>query len=79
MRWLNAITDSMDMNLDKLRKMVRDREAQHVAARLQRVKHDLETEDKIYHLFQSIISLCFRSCIFLPKSSFLHANLLLPA
>ena len=29
MRWLNSITDSMDMNLSKLREMVKDREAGH--------------------------------------------------
>ena len=31
MRWLNGITDSLDMNLSKLQETVKGREAWHVA------------------------------------------------
>ena len=41
MRWFDGITDPMDMNLSKLREMVKDRESWPVAVHeVERVRHD---------------------------------------
>ena len=43
-RWLDSITDSMDVNLRKLRGIVQDRGAMLQSMGWKRVGHDLATE-----------------------------------
>ena len=47
MKWLNSVTNSMDMNLSKLWEMMKYREACRVAVHWsQRVGYDLATEQQ---------------------------------
>ena len=45
-KWLDGITDSVDMNLSKLHETVKDREDWHGGVHTVRVRHDSATEQQ---------------------------------